>query len=109
MNACLPGQQKGRAICPASSFAHAGGSQDFTRVLRQRVQMLSRMDSPPKKIRCLLMLGLKVRDFFGALRSQRPPCLWRMCRPNIVVFAQTSQAPLAMRQCPFRGRIEAPC
>jgi len=71
--------------------------------------MLSRMDSPPKKIRCLLMLGLKVRDFFGALRSQRPPCLWRMCRPNIVVFAQTSQAPLAMRQCPFRGRIEAPC
>lgn len=67
--------------------------------------MFRRMDSPPKKIRCLLMLGLKVRDFLVALRSQRPPWVWRMCRPNIVVFAQTSQAPLAMRQCPFRGRI----
>lgn len=69
------------------------------------MQMLRRMDSPPKKMRCLLMLGLKVRDFLVALRSQRPPWVWRMCRPNIVVFAQTSQAPLAMRQCPFRGRI----
>jgi hypothetical protein len=38
-----------------------------------------------------------VRLFFGALRSQRPECLCRMCRPNIVVLLQTSQAPLAMR------------
>src|SRR5688572_21852719 len=58
---------------------------------------------------CFWTFGLNVRDFFVALRSQRPPWVWRMCRPNIVVFAQTSQAPLAMRHRPLRAKIESSC
>lgn len=71
-------------------------SYALTSVLRQRVQMFSRMYVPATKIRCLLMLGFRVRLLCVAFRSQRPPWVWRIYRPNTVVFAQTSQAPLAM-------------
>ena len=80
---------------------------DLERVRRQRVQMLRRYQLPFTKTRWFCTFGLNVRLFFGALSIQRPECWCRMWRPNWVVFAQTSQAPLAMRSqfltCENRG------
>jgi len=35
------------------------------------------------------MFGLKVREVRGALRFQRPECLWRMLRPKTVCLPQS--------------------
>ena len=83
-----------RAVASASSGTLYDALLDTVR--RQRVQMLSRYQSPATKTRCFWTFGRKNRLFLVALRSQRPPWECRMCRPNMVVLLQTSQAPLAM-------------
>ena len=59
-------------------------------VRRQRVQTFSRTARPSMTNVLFCTFALKVRFVFGALRSQRPECLCRMLRPNLVPLPQTS-------------------
>lgn len=56
----------------------------------QRVQILKRRVSPLIVSVLIWTLALKVRLVLGALRCQRPECLWRILRPNVVPLPQTS-------------------
>ena len=68
------------------------------------MQILSRTGPLPISMICLCTFGLNVRFVFGALRSQRPECRWRMLLPNIVCLPHTSHFPAATLNLDFDAR-----
>ena len=96
----------GRRRCYALASAPSGiaglpAAMRLSCVRRQRVQTLTRRMRPSMSRRLLWTFGRNSRFVRGALRSQRPECLWRMLRPETsCASGQRSHLPEAIANHP---------
>ena len=71
------------------------------------MQTLRRRHLPSMSRRLRWTFGRNWRFVLGALRSQRPECLWRMLRPKRVTLSQRSHLPGAIVRPPPPRRLPA--